>query len=104
MPITWRPFFAALVGDPETESDFLKERSPVTYLNDLKAPLLVLQGAHDSRVTRADSDELVEHLRSLGKDVDYTVFENEGHDVTRYENRVAAYNAITDFFKKHLRP
>lgn len=104
MPITWRPFFAALVGDPETESDFLKERSPITYLNDLKAPLLVLQGAHDSRVTQADSDELVEHLRSLGKDVDYTVFENEGHDVTRYENRVAAYNSITDFFKKHLRP
>lgn len=104
MPITWRPFFAALVGDPETESDFLKERSPITYLNDLKAPLLVLQGAHDSRVTQADSDDLVEHLRSLGKDVDYTVFENEGHDVTRYENRVAAYNAITDFFKKHLRP
>ncbi len=104
MPITWRPFFAALVGDPETESDFLKERSPVTYINDLKAPLLVLQGAHDSRVTRADSDDLVEHLRSLGKDVDYTVFENEGHDVTHYENRVSAYNAITDFFKKHLRP
>ncbi|HST04400.1 MAG TPA: alpha/beta fold hydrolase [Chloroflexia bacterium] len=102
MPITWRPFFALLVGDPETESDFLMERSPVTYLDDLKAPLLVLQGGHDSRVARTDSDVLVERLRSLGKDVDYTVFEDEGHDFTRYENRVAAYNAITDFFKKHL--
>jgi pimeloyl-ACP methyl ester carboxylesterase len=104
MPMTWRPFFAALVGDPETEADFLRERSPVTYIDDLKCPLLVLQGAHDSRVTQADSDDLVARLRSLGKDVDYTVFENEGHDVTRYENRVTAYNSITDFFTKHLRP
>ena len=102
--MTWRPYFALVLGDPETEGDFLRERSPVTYMDDLKCPLLVLQGAHDSRVTQADSDDLVAHLRSLGKDVDYTVFENEGHDVTRYENRVTAYNSITDFFKKHLHP
>ncbi len=104
MPATWKPFFAALVGDPETEADFLRERSPATYMDNLKCPLLVLQGAHDSRVTQADSDDLVAHLRSIGKNVEYTVFENEGHDVTRLENRVRAYNLITDFFKEHLRP
>jgi dipeptidyl aminopeptidase/acylaminoacyl peptidase len=104
MPVTWRPFFAALVGDPDTEADFLRERSPSTYIDDLKCPLMVLQGAHDPRVTEADSRDLVEHLRSNGKDVDFIVFENEGHDVTRMENRIIAYNAITDFFKKHLQP
>lgn len=104
MPATWRPFFAALVGDPETEADFLRERSPVTYLDNLACPLLVLQGGHDSRVTKADSDDLVAHLRSIGKEVEYTVFENEGHDVTRHENRVLAYNLITEFFKEHLKP
>jgi pimeloyl-ACP methyl ester carboxylesterase len=104
MPATWRPFFAALVGDPETEADFLRERSPATYLDNLRCPLLVLQGAHDPRVTQADSDDLVAHLRSIGKEVDYTVFENEGHDVSRLENRITAYNAITNFFKEHLRP
>ncbi len=104
MPITWRPFMALLVGDPETESDFLKERSPSTFIDNLKCPLMVLQGAHDPRVTEADSRELVEHLRSIGKEVDFTVFENEGHDVTRMENRIQAYTSITDFFKQHLRP
>lgn len=104
MPATWKPFFAALVGDPETEADFLMERSPVKHIGNLTCPLLVLQGAHDSRVTQADSDDLVAKMRADGKEVDYTVFENEGHDVTRYENRVIAYNAITDFFKKHLHP
>jgi pimeloyl-ACP methyl ester carboxylesterase len=104
MPITWRPFMAALVGDPETETEFLKERSPSTYIENLKCPLMVLQGAHDPRVTEADSRELVEHLRSIGKEVDFTVFDNEGHDVTRMENRIQAYTSITDFFKEHLRP
>jgi dipeptidyl aminopeptidase/acylaminoacyl peptidase len=104
MPATWRPFMAAMVGDPDTEADFLRERSPATYLDNLRCPLLVLQGAHDPRVTKADSDDLVAHLRSIGKEVDYTVFENEGHDVTRHENRVTAYNLITNFFKEHLRP
>ena len=104
MPVTWRPFFASMMGDPETESDFLRERSPSTYIDDLKCPLLVMQGAHDPRVTEADSRDLVEHLRSIGKEVDFIVFENEGHDVTRMENRIRAYNAITDFFKEHLRP
>jgi dipeptidyl aminopeptidase/acylaminoacyl peptidase len=104
MPVTWQPFMAMLVGDPETEADFLKERSPSTYIDNLKCPLLVMQGAHDPRVTEVDSRELVEHLRSTGKEVDYIVFENEGHDVTRMENRIRAYNAITDFFKENLKP
>jgi pimeloyl-ACP methyl ester carboxylesterase len=104
MPVTWRPFFASMVGDPDTESDFLRERSPSTYVDNLKCPLLVLQGGHDPRVTEADSRDLVEHLRSIGKEVDFIVFENEGHDVTRMENRIQAYNAITDFFREHLRP
>jgi dipeptidyl aminopeptidase/acylaminoacyl peptidase len=63
-----------------------------------------MQGAHDPRVTLTDSTELVEHLHSIGKQVDFVAFENEGHDVTRHENKVRAYNAITDFFKEHLRP
>ncbi|MEO8285055.1 MAG: alpha/beta fold hydrolase [Chloroflexota bacterium] len=104
MPVTWRPFFAALLGDPDTEADFLKERSPSTYIDNLICPLLVLQGAHDPRVTEADSRDLVDHLRSNGKDVDLIVFENEGHDVIRLENRIRAYNSITEFFKEHLRP
>ena len=104
MPATWKPFFAALVGDPETEADFLRERSPATYIDNIQAPLLVLQGAHDPRVTEADSRDLVNHLREIGKDVEFTVFENEGHDVTRFENRVTAYNSIADFFVEHLRP
>jgi dipeptidyl aminopeptidase/acylaminoacyl peptidase len=55
-------------------------------------------------VREVESRDLVENLRAEGKQVDYLVFENEGHDVIKFENKVRCYNAITDFFKGHLQP
>jgi pimeloyl-ACP methyl ester carboxylesterase len=104
VPETWKPFMVFLMGDPETEADFLKERSPMTYIDNLRCPLLVIQGKNDPRVVEVESKELVDRLRASGGDVEYLMFEDEGHDVLKFENRVRCYNAITDFFVKHLRP
>jgi len=68
------------------------------------APMLVIQGRNDPRVVAAESEDLVRELQATGKDIDLLVFEDEGHDVLKYENRVTCYNAITDFFAKHLKP
>jgi dipeptidyl aminopeptidase/acylaminoacyl peptidase len=46
----------------------------------------------------------VRELKSTGKDIELLIFEDEGHDVLKYENRVTCYNAIVDFFTKHLKP
>ena len=102
VPETWKPFIKLLVGDPETEQDFLKERSPRTYIEQVTAPMLVVQGKNDPRVIEQESSELVEHLKDMGKEVDYLMFPDEGHDVLKYENRVNVYTTMTDFFKKHL--
>ncbi len=106
IPETWKPYFAIEVGDPNKPEDraLLVERSPRTYIDNLACPMLVIQGKNDPRVVERESRDLVEHLRSIGKNVEYLMFENEGHDVLKYENRVACYNTITEFFKKHLRP
>lgn len=104
VPETWKPFIKMLVGDPETEQDFLRERSPRTYIHNLACPLLVVQGKNDPRVIEQESRELVEELRSQGKTVDYLMFPDEGHDVLKHENRVRVYNAMTDFFQEYLRP
>ncbi|MCK4679786.1 S9 family peptidase, partial [bacterium] len=104
VPETWKPFMAFLMGDPETEKDFLIERSPGTYIKDIACPLLVIQGKNDPRVVEVESRELVEELKGMGKDVNYLVFEDEGHDVLKFENRVTCYNAITEFFIGHLKP
>jgi len=104
VPETWKPYMAFLMGDPETEQDFLRERSPGTYIEDITCPLLVIQGKNDPRVVEVESRELVEKLRRMGKDVEYLMFEDEGHDVLKYDNRVTCYNAITDFFAGRLKP
>ena len=102
LPETWKTYFYIALGDPEKDRDFLIERSPRTYMDQVQAPMLVIQGKNDPRVVERESRDVVEHLRGIGKEVDYLMFENEGHDVLKYENRVTCYNTITDFFKKYL--
>jgi pimeloyl-ACP methyl ester carboxylesterase len=104
IPATWKPYFAIAVGDPEKDKDFLVERSPRTYIDRITCPLLVIQGKNDPRVVEAESRNVVDGLKAKGKQVEYLMFENEGHDVLKHENRITCYNAITDFFKMHLRP
>lgn len=104
VPPTWKPFMKMLVGDPETEQDFLKERSPITYIQNVQCPMLVVQGKNDPRVLEIESRELVEDLRAKGNQAEYLMFADEGHDVLKFENRVTVYNTMTDFFKQWLRP
>ncbi len=102
LPETWKPYFALSVGDPERDQDFLTERSPKTHIESISCPLLVIQGQNDPRVVERESRDVVEQLRALGRDVDYLVFEDEGHDVLKLGNRVRCYDTIVGFFEQHL--
>lgn len=104
IPETWKTYFKIALGDPADAKDraFLVERSPKTHIDQLQCPMLVIQGHNDPRVVEQESRDLVEHLQSIGKQADLLVFENEGHDVLKYENRVRCYNEIADFFKRTL--
>lgn len=104
IPETWKPYFRIALGDPVEDRAFLMERSPSSYMDHLACPMLVIQGKNDPRVVERESHDLVQYLRKQGKQVEYLVFENEGHDVLKYENRVRCYNAITEFFKEQLGP
>jgi pimeloyl-ACP methyl ester carboxylesterase len=106
IPESWKPYFRDSIGDPADEKDraFLAERSPRTYIHQIACPLLVIQGHNDPRVIEQESRDVVDHLRALGKPAEILVFENEGHDVLKFENRVRCYNAITEFFRQNLRP
>jgi dipeptidyl aminopeptidase/acylaminoacyl peptidase len=102
VPPTWRRMMAQWVGDPETEVDFLMERSPITYVDQITAPLFVIQGANDPRVVKAESDQIVERLRSRGVEVRYDVYEDEGHGFTKRENELKAMKDIASFLETHL--
>lgn len=106
IPPTWKPYFHLALGNPENpkELEFLNERSPKTHIENLEAPMLVIQGRNDPRVVAEESEDLVAHLQGIGKDIDILLFEDEGHGVEKYANKVTCYNAITDFFKEKLHP
>jgi pimeloyl-ACP methyl ester carboxylesterase len=104
IPDAWKPYFSIAIGDPVKDRDLLVERSPRTHIDQIACPLLVIQGKNDPRVVERESRDVVEQLQAKGKQVDYLMFEDEGHDVLKFANRVRCYTAITDFFKEHLRP
>lgn len=102
VPPTWRRMMAQWVGDPETEVDFLMSRSPVTYVEQIRTPLFVIQGANDPRVVKPESDQIVEQLRNLGVDVRYDVYDDEGHGFTKRENEIKAFRDIATFLEDRL--
>ncbi|HEX5494638.1 MAG TPA: prolyl oligopeptidase family serine peptidase [Mycobacteriales bacterium] len=103
VPPTWRALMVEWVGDPETEVDFLMERSPISYADAIRAPLFVIQGAKDPRVVQAESDQIVASLRERGVDVRYDVYPDEGHGFTKRENELRAIGDSADFLITHLK-
>jgi dipeptidyl aminopeptidase/acylaminoacyl peptidase len=102
MPPSWATIVATMFGDPSTEAAKLRERSPVTYAHQITAPLLVIQGANDPRVPKAEADQIVHAAQSNGADVTYLVFDDEGHGFTSRVNHTKAHTTIAEFFNQHL--
>ncbi|MGH2568090.1 MAG: prolyl oligopeptidase family serine peptidase, partial [Bacteroidota bacterium] len=103
----WAPvkkIFAVRVGDMEKPEELktLEAQSPLNSATNIKAPLLVVQGANDPRVKKAESDQIVVALRELGRAVEYMVAPDEGHGFAGRDNRMAHYTAMERFFAKHL--
>ncbi|MDT5158150.1 MAG: hypothetical protein QOH51_2507 [Acidobacteriota bacterium] len=91
------------IGDPSTQLENLREISPLFHADKIVRPLIVLQGANDPRVIKAESDEIVDNIKRRGGVVEYVVFDNEGHGFTKKANEIRAYKAILDFLDKHLK-
>jgi dipeptidyl aminopeptidase/acylaminoacyl peptidase len=107
IPPYWKPLlemFYEMVGNPDTDAEYLKERSPVFAADRIKTPLLIAQGAKDPRVVKSESDQMVEAMRKRGVEVEYIVKDNEGHGFANEENRFEFYEAMERFLAKHLKP
>ncbi|MEV0869024.1 S9 family peptidase [Brachybacterium paraconglomeratum] len=93
--------YAGDPSDPEQAAD-LRARSPIARIADIRSPLMVVQGANDVRVRRENSDRIVAGLREQGNEVEYLVFDDEGHFILNPENVLALYRAADEFFARHL--
>ncbi|MHC4971930.1 MAG: S9 family peptidase [Planctomycetota bacterium] len=99
----YRDDLYAELGDPEKDRERLERISPLLHAQNIKKPLLVVQGANDPRVLRIESDELVAAVRKNGVPVEYIVFPDEGHGFRRRENRITAAEAYLRFLNEHLK-
>ena len=107
IPPYWEPMkkiFAVRVGDKDNpaERKMMEAQSPLNSADSIRAPLLVVQGANDPRVKKAESDRIVVAMRDRGRQVEYLVAPDEGHGFAGKENRLALYTAMERFFAKYL--
>ncbi len=107
VPKYWKngmPYWYKYVGrpdDPAQRKD-MEARSPLFKVGAVINPLLIVQGANDPRVTQLESDQIVKALRDNGKEVEYLLFENEGHGISRWQNNLTYHRRVEDFLAKHL--
>jgi dipeptidyl aminopeptidase/acylaminoacyl peptidase len=94
----------ATMGDPVKNKALYEERSPVNYIDQIKAPLLLLAGGHDPRCPKSETEQVVEAIKKRGGTVDYKIYDNEGHGFARVENQIDAYKRVGDFLLAHVVP
>ena len=91
------------MGDPVEDAERLRRISPLFHADNIKKPLLVVQGANDPRVLKIESDELVATVQANEVPVEYVVFDDEGHGFSKRKNRIAASEAYLTFLDTYLR-
>lgn len=94
----------ATMGDPVKNKALYEDRSPINFIDQIKAPLLLLAGGHDPRCPKSETQQVVDAIKKRGGTVDYKVYENEGHGFARVENQIDAYKRVADFLLAHVVP
>ena len=105
LPDQWlleRDVFIKSVGDPKTDEEYLKSRSPLYFADQMDIPLLIAQGGNDPRVKPLESDQMVDALDAAGKMPIYLMFSDTGHGLSTTEYLHEFYSTLEAFFAEHL--
>ena len=94
----------ATMGDLEKNKALYADRSPINFVNQIKAPLYLLAGGNDPRCPKEEAQQVVDAVKKSGGVVEYKVYENEGHGFAKVENQIDAYKRVADFLKAHVPP
>jgi dipeptidyl aminopeptidase/acylaminoacyl peptidase len=94
----------ATMGDVVKNKSLYEDRSPINFVDQIKAPLLLLAGGHDPRCPKSETQQVVDAIKKRGGTVDYKIYENEGHGFARVENQIDAYQRVADFLLAHVPP
>ena len=94
----------ATMGDPTKNRALYEERSPINFIDQTKAPVLLLAGGNDPRCPKSETQQVVDAIKKKGGSIDFKVYENEGHGFARVENQINAYKRVADFLLAHVVP
>ena len=97
-----RALRASEYGDPEKDAEALKKLSPTTYLDRVKAPLIIIQGLDDPRVPAGEAIQLQEALEARGVPSKLILLEGEGHGAARRAGQVLMIGHMLRFLEEHL--
>ena len=102
VPAYWesgRAFLYGMVGDPNTEAGkkLIHDASPIFSAEKIVRPLLIIQGANDPRVKKAEAEQIVVALRNKGKQVSYLLADDEGHGFAKPVNNMAMFAETEKF-------
>jgi dipeptidyl aminopeptidase/acylaminoacyl peptidase len=90
------------MGDPKKDPEFFRERSPINFLQNIKAPLLMTASSQDVRCPPTESRAVVAKLKSLGKTFEYHEYKDEGHWPRKRKNLKDLYLRSVRFLEKHV--
>lgn len=100
----WRRAFREReYGSLEHDRDLLTELSPITHVDRMRAPLLIIHGANDPRVPLNEAEQLHRVLRQRNVRSDLLVYHDEGHGLAKLANRLDAYPQVASFLDEVLR-
>jgi dipeptidyl aminopeptidase/acylaminoacyl peptidase len=107
-PAYYRPLLEgswfSWVGDPQNKKDRmqLQAQSPINYVDNIKAPVLLIQGANDPRVKQSESEIIAKKMVEKKLSVEYILAEDEGHGFVKHNNRLAMAHGIEQFLAQHI--
>ena len=90
-------------GRLDRDIDFLRSISPIAKIDRIKCPLFVIAGRNDPRVPWTEGQQMVDALRKRGAVVEWKVYDDEGHGVSKLKNRLDLYPRVADFLDKYMK-
>jgi len=94
-----REYDIATMGDPEKNKALYTDRSPINFVDQVTAPLLLLAGGNDPRCPKSEAQQVADAIKKRGGIAQLKIYENEGHQFSRVENQIDAYQRVSDFLK-----
>jgi dipeptidyl aminopeptidase/acylaminoacyl peptidase len=92
----------ATMGDPVKNKALWEDRSPINFVERIKAPVLLLAGGNDPRCPKSEAQQVADAVKKHGGTAELKIYENEGHGFARVENQIDAYTRVADFLKKYV--